>query len=265
MNLPGCGAVCAVFDCKKPKEPKTVCPPEWRAAGSKGFEGQCCQGPIDNETSCCPPQRIGFLDRRCCRPDEEVSELRCRKKKDEPPMLLCPPPGKRSLLGDKCCFPPEVPTLFGCEVPQIPPPAPPSPPPVIPESTEIFFKLDRPFPGESAGSVGSATTSQGKANFDALVKSMKLDPKLVVQIVGRASPEGTEEYNMVLGERRARMIAAALKAAGISESRIADPPESDLRSECKPIATGLHTCGKAGATGERDRQVMARVFARPTP
>jgi len=86
-----------------------------------------------------------------------------------------------------------------------------------------------------------------------------------VQLVGRASPEGTEAYNVELGARRARMVAEALKGAGISGPRIADPPDGELRSECQPIDPGLVTCGKAGATGARDREVMARVFQGGAP
>jgi hypothetical protein len=84
-------------------------------------------------------------------------------------------------------------------------------------------------------------------------------------LVGAASPEGDEVYNMDLGARRARLVAAALKDAGVPESQIADPPTSDLRSECQPVGPGLQTCGEAGATGDSDRRVLARVFGPPVP
>lgn len=273
IDLPGCGTICKLFGCDKPDTPKTKCPPGWRPATSTAFVGQCCPetSTVDSEQSCCPPQRIGFLDSRCCKPDEVVSDNRCKKQSDLPsgPTLLCPPPGKPTLLGGKCCFPPEVP--HGLKDCAVPPPTPtpqpaPKPTPKLPESVEIFFQQDRPRPDEAAGALGSSTTSRGRANFDALVQKLKSDPSLVVQLVGRASPEGPkgseETYNRDLGARRARTIAAALKAAGISESRLADPSESDLRAECEPITTGLVTCGMAGAVGDSDRQVLARVFSR---
>lgn len=152
-------------------------------------------------------------------------------------------------------------------MPDINPPKPPPkpPPPALPKAIDIFFKLDRPREGETAAALTSVTTAEGKANFDALVASLKADPNLKVQLVGQASPEGTEAYNVELGARRARLIAAALKGAGISESQIADPPVADLRAECQPLEAGLVTCGKAGATGARDREVMARVFQSGTP
>ena len=153
-----------------------------------------------------------------------------------------------------------------CVLPQVTPPKPPpKPQPVVPTPVDIFFKLDRPQDGETAASLTSATTAEGKANFDLLVTNLKADPTLKVQLVGRASPEGTEAYNVDLGARRARMVAEALKGAGISDARIADPPDGGLRSECQPIDPGLVTCGKAGATGARDREVMARVFQGGAP
>jgi len=263
--IPGCSLVCKVFDCSKPKEPKTICPPGWRAATSKDFEGQCCQGTTDSATACCAPSRIAALDFRCCKDDEVVSENRCKKSKDLPlPPLLCPT-GQRTLKGD-CCFPPMVSNGLECVLPQVTPPKPPpKPQPVVPTPVDIFFKLDRPQDGETAASLTSATTAEGKANFDLLVTNLKADPTLKVQLVGRASPEGTEAYNVDLGARRARMVAEALKGAGISDARIADPPDGGLRSECQPIDPGLVTCGKAGATGARDREVMARVFQGGAP
>ncbi|WP_394829203.1 DUF4157 domain-containing protein [Pendulispora albinea] len=280
IDLPGCSAVCRVFGCdKKSDKPKATCPPGWRAAGSKGFEGQCCpEGTsVDSAQSCCPSDRVGALDFRCCKPDEVVSEGHCKKASDLPPVPLpqafCPPPGKRTLLGNKCCFPPEFPfglnqcSLLGAPPgpPTSPPqPQPPKPTSKLPEATEIFFRQDRPGPGESASALTSATTSSGKANFDELVRKLEADPARVVQLVGRASPEGPKDdpitYNRELGARRARMVAAALQSEGIAASRLADPSESDLRAECEPIDTGLVTCGMAGATGEGDREVLARVF-----
>jgi hypothetical protein len=149
-----------------------------------------------------------------------------------------------------------------CGLPDINPPKPPTKPPqlFLPKAIDIFFKLDRPRASESAAALTSATTAEGKANFDILVKSLKADPGLKAQLVGRTSPEGTEAYNLDLGARRARLIAEALKAAGIPDSQIANPPAADLRSECQPLNPGLVTCGEAGATGEDDREVMARVF-----
>ncbi|HEX4865863.1 MAG TPA: peptidoglycan-binding protein [Acidimicrobiales bacterium] len=130
VPLPGCSAVCKVFDCSKPKEPKTSCPPGWRASTSKAFEGQCCLGPIDMATACCTPDRISLLDFRCCRPGEVLAEGHCRKSGELPPVEVCPD-RQKNLLG-QCCFPPQVPSGIICITPDKPPGPTPGPPPVPP-------------------------------------------------------------------------------------------------------------------------------------
>src|SRR5690606_2666060 len=104
-------------------------------------------------------------------------------------------------------------------------------------------------------------TGEGKSNFAMLVEQLKADPDLKVQLIGAASTEGPEDYNFDLARRRALAVADALERAGIDRSRIADPAKDDLRGECKPIGTGLRSCGELGAAaGARDRRVLARVF-----
>jgi hypothetical protein len=264
MNLPGCSAVCRLVHCdKKPDE--TNCPDGWRSAGSRAFAGQCCRG-TESARNCCPAARIGVFEGlvgRCCREGEVVVDNRCRRM-DGPSQVDCLPPARLSLLGNQCCFPPQVPMGLGCGRPSIPEPPTPTPTPVISQSLEIFFRLDRPFPGESGSALKSAATPDGGASFDALVSAMIADTALFVQLVGRASPDGPADYNMTLGERRARMVAAALKSAGVSPNRIADPPVSGLEAECQVVSPGIVTCGEAGATGERDRQVLGRLFNDPS-
>jgi hypothetical protein len=152
-----------------------------------------------------------------------------------------------------------------CCIPRIvePPPPPPPPPPGerVATSHEVFFQLDRPRPGEpSRAAFESGVTGEGKASFATLVAALKAEPALKVQLIGGASPEGDDAYNFDLATRRARAVAAALEREGIGAGRIADPPENDLRSECREVGTGLRSCGEAGATGARDRRVLARVF-----
>ena len=260
MSLPGCGAVCKVFSCTKPKE-TTKCPPGWQPTGASGFEGQCCKGAVANVKDCCPPARIALADFRCCGPDEFVQDGHCTKSSDLPPlpMPFCLP-GQRTVLGE-CCTPPEVPLGLRCGVPAPKPLPVPSPTPkAVPALPPIFFKLDRPLAGEGGAALASAATAEGKDNFDALVLAMQADPALKVQLVGRASPEGSEEYNRTLGARRARMVAAALKEAGVARGRIADPPGASSAGDCTRVDAGLATCGEAGASTDRDRQVEIRAF-----
>lgn len=270
-GLPGCTAVCKVFDCHKPNVPKTACPDGWRAAGSKNFAGQCCRGGIDSAQACCAPDRIAPKDQRCCGPDETVSDQQCVKTKDLPPQLpgvLCP--AERLTPRGDCCVPPMVLDGLRCTFRQINPPKPPDvpdvpdpPKAVAPLPFDIFFRFDRPHAGEPASALGAAATGAGKANFDALVKRLKADPTLQVQLTGRASPPGADSYNLDLGDRRARMLASALASAGVGGARIADPPDATLGDGCTQLGVGLVSCGETGATGEADQEVRARLFQRP--
>jgi hypothetical protein len=51
------------------------------------------------------------------------------------------------------------------------------------------------------------------------------------------------DYNLSLGARMARMTAAALNDAGIPDSRIADPPSSDLGVGCSRSARAWRRAG----------------------
>lgn len=266
-SLPGCGAVCKLFGCKKPSTPSASCPPGFRAATSSGFRGQCCLGTIDSQQACCPPARAASADHRCCGADQVVVAGKCVNPDDLPPL----PPTLRCLpwqqtISGECCDPPLVPLGARCVLPAppAPPPTPVTPPitPTVPAAIEIPFRFDRPKAGETAASALAASLEQpqGRAGFDDLVSRLQADPALRVQLVGRASPEGSDDYNLQLGARRARLIKAALIEAGIDASRIADPVSDDLDAGCQTVETGLATCGKLNATGERDRQVLARVF-----
>jgi hypothetical protein len=150
-----------------------------------------------------------------------------------------------------CCVPREV------KPP--PPPTPPKEP--VSASHEVFFQFDRPKTDTTdSAAFERSLAGEGKSNFEMLVAQLKADPTLKVQLIGAASDEGSDVYNFDLGKRRALAVAAALERAGIDSSRIADPPDNDLRAECKEFGTGLWSCGEAGATSARDRRVLARVF-----
>ena len=138
-----------------------------------------------------------------------------------------------------------------------PSPPPPKPRPV-PVPIEVFFKKDKPSL-KGANTLGGSLTSEGLANLNELTALLGKDASLKVQLVGKASQEGDEPYNLDLGRRRAEMIADALAAKGVDSSRLTDVPRGDLPSACEDVRTGVVTCGEAGATSEKDRQVLARL------
>jgi hypothetical protein len=264
-SLPGCGIVCKAFDCSKPKEPKTVCPPDFHAGRSKEFAGQCCKGAVESAKDCCPPERIavGPVESKCCKENEVVQGGACVPSSALPSgPAPCLPPAKATLSG-KCCLPPLVPGVFDCESPPVVQPSvKPGVPTAGPSGPVIInFILDRPRAGDGLGALNSSLTGAGQASLKALITQLKANPTWKVQLVGRASPEGTEGYNMSLGERRARLVSLALGDAGIDSSRIADAPGSSLPAGCKSVGTGLKSCGEIGSKGESDRQVAATLFA----
>jgi hypothetical protein len=107
--------------------------------------------------------------------------------------------------------------------------------------------------------LANSLTAEGVVNMRALTALLRNDASLKVQLVGKASQEGTEPYNLDLGRRRAEMIAEALASEGVDSSRLTDVPHADLPDGCQDIRSGLVTCGEAGATSEKDRQVLARI------
>jgi peptidoglycan-associated lipoprotein len=65
-----------------------------------------------------------------------------------------------------------------------------------------------------------------------------------VRLVGHADPRGDEEYNMVLGGRRADNVKSAISAAGLDASKIATTSRGEMD------ATGTDEAG-----WEKDRRV----------
>jgi hypothetical protein len=266
--IPGCDTVCRIFGCDKPKPPDFSCPPGFKPGQTSDFKGQCCPQGItaENASDCCPASRIpvNASSVRCCPPDTlpDAERKTCVTTTPPSPQPLCLPGETPNLFGE-CCRPGQIMDSHGrpCSITPPPPPPPTPTPTPLPAATEIFFKLDRPLPGATGSAAFQAsTTSQGQANFSTLVAQLQQDPTLQVQLIGRASPEGPAAYNQALGERRANLIVEELVRSGIAASRMSNPPTDDLRSECQEIRPGIVTCGEAGASGEGDRQVLARVF-----
>lgn len=136
---------------------------------------------------------------------------------------------------------------------------PPTPVPTV--VSNITFRFDRPFVWEkNTTSFFSAITSESKAGFEALATQLAADPDKRVQVVGRASPEGKDEYNQQLSERRAKMVVKALTDRGIPGSQLADAPAGAAPTECVKLQTGAYACGETGADGPEDRVVEVTVF-----
>jgi hypothetical protein len=245
---------------KKKKEP-VVCPPGFKPGTTREYESQCCPNAVTtpNPVMCCTSDRIvtNAAAPYCC-PEGTIPDAgrtTCETPPPPPPTPLCMP-GQETSKGE-CCRLPLVPRGAACVDPTPPPKPAPTPKPA-PSPIVVFFKKDKPAL-KGASTLATSLTGEGVVNLKLLTELLKGDSSLKVQLVGKASQEGDEPYNLDLGRRRAEMIAAALAAEGVDDSRLTDLSRADLPDACEDVRPGVVTCGEAGATSEKDRQVLVRI------
>jgi len=253
--------VCKIIDCDG-KTPKPItCPPGFKPGATRAHKGQCCDARQKSEDSrwCCAPDQIvvnAFFP-RCCPEGTKPDAARKDCKRPEPPPRPPECPSEQKTSKGECCKPPAIPKGDACVTA---PPLPPPPKPAPPAPVEVFFQKDKPAKAAATKPLGDSLTAEGRVRFTQLVELLRSDATLKVQLAGKASPEGSDEYNLSLAQQRAEKVAEALAEEGIDTSRIANHPDADLRSECQEIRPGVLTCGEKGATGPEDRQVLARPF-----
>ena len=73
----------------------------------------------------------------------------------------------------------------------------------------IYFAFDQ-----------STLTEQGKATAEAIAQLLQEAPEVSIRIEGHADEQGTNEYNLALGERRAQAVQQYLTSYGVDASRI---------------------------------------------
>jgi peptidoglycan-associated lipoprotein len=59
-----------------------------------------------------------------------------------------------------------------------------------------------------------------KATLDRAAKALRENPDMVITIEGHCDERGTVEYNLALGEKRARIVREYLATAGIADVRL---------------------------------------------
>ncbi len=129
------------------------------------------------------------------------------------PQVAAPPPAAPAPQP----APPPAPTPAPAPPPPVatptPPPAAPAPPPddykANPALKPVYFAFDsmkiRPVDAKT---------------LDASADWLKANPDQVVLIAGNCDERGTNEYNLALGERRAKAAMGYLTSKGIDASRI---------------------------------------------
>jgi peptidoglycan-associated lipoprotein len=100
------------------------------------------------------------------------------------------------------------------------------------ELTPVFFGFDQ-------STLTSEANSTLNGNADTIKKANK-----TVELVGRADPRGTTEYNMALSDRRAQAVKEYLQRLGLDTGKLSKVPRGALD------ATGTDESGWA-----KDRRV----------
>jgi peptidoglycan-associated lipoprotein len=75
--------------------------------------------------------------------------------------------------------------------------------------------------------------SADKPQLERSARCLKAEHSLHVTIEGNADERGTEEYNMALGDRRARAVASYLGSLGASQQQVATVSYGKENPECK--------------------------------
>lgn len=135
--------------------------------------------------------------------------------------------------------------MLGCGK-KPPPPEPPAPPVVVEDTTTKVTEPPTPPPPE----VQRLTEDQfkiayfdfdkynlradAKAALEANARLLKDNAKVTVMIEGHCDERGTVEYNLALGEKRARTAMDYLKSLGIEAGRM----EIISYGKERPVATG---------------------------
>ena len=109
--------------------------------------------------------------------------------------------------------------------PPVPAPAPPRPAPAefksIPELRDVFFDFDR-----------YALKPEAAKTLDASIEWLKANPSALVLVEGHCDERGTNAYNLVLGERRAKAAHEYLVARGVAATRIQTISYGEERPAC---------------------------------
>jgi peptidoglycan-associated lipoprotein len=109
--------------------------------------------------------------------------------------------------------------------PPAPAPPPPRPAPAeyrsIAELRDVFFDFDR-----------YAIKPEAARTLDVSIEWLKANPSALVLIEGHCDERGTNAYNLVLGERRARAAQDYLTARGVEAARIMTISYGEERPGC---------------------------------
>jgi peptidoglycan-associated lipoprotein len=120
--------------------------------------------------------------------------------------------------------PPPEPAPPRVEAPVTPAPAPVVEAPKVDETAErrarIQARMAEVFKPVYFAFDQSTLTEQGKSTSEAIAQLLQEAPEMTLRIEGHADEQGTNEYNLALGERRAQAVQQYLVSYGIDAGRI---------------------------------------------
>lgn len=159
-----------------------------------------------------------------------------------PPVVETPPP------------PPPPPPVAAVEPPPPPPPAeepkkeePPARQRIdefmaVPQLRPVYFGFDKATISGEAADVLTANVAWLKDNDD-----------MLVLVEGHCDERGTSEYNLALGERRARAVAEYLSAYGVAKERISTISYGKERPVCSENTEPCLSQNRRGAFKVKSR------------
>jgi len=107
--------------------------------------------------------------------------------------------------------PPTPPPTPVDTTPPPPPPPPPAPKPVLQETQfkTVYFDFDK-----------YDLRADAKASLDANFALLQEFPDAIIKIEGHCDERGTVEYNLSLGEKRAKAVMTYLAGRGVAAARM---------------------------------------------
>ena len=110
--------------------------------------------------------------------------------------------------------PPAVQPAPAVKAPEPPPAVQPAPAPEVKPTPvvqveDVFFDFDR-----------AELRPDARQTLNANLQILKSNPQIRITVEGHCDERGTNEYNLALGERRAKAVRDYLVAAGIDATRI---------------------------------------------
>ena len=158
-------------------------------------------------------------------PNRTLAEIACDNLRQAPPapaatalpcqpVIAAPPPApvaQAAAPPAPPAPPPAVATPAPTPAPTAPPPAPAAPARqlAVPGPHFIYFEFDR-----------AVIAPESNAIVQAILSDARIDPNMMVRLVGKADRAGPVEYNQRLSDRRAAVVRDALIAGGLAANRI---------------------------------------------